>query len=395
MLTNTKYRRIMRVLLVISVVGKVKRGGESTTMGLVSFLSHHADVHVFSGGPFAHDETTDLAFPDLPRYASIYNRLPSFLKHRIVRRLHLDPLSVRNFFFCLRVIARFRKNPSYFDLVIFRSVGPWGAKTGRYLRKKYGIPFVTIEGGWKTGEREVARYSPNLHISVNLDVADYLKKQLPDVKIAYIPNGISVRDFDQKGKKAKVDLPRPLFLGCGALDDFKRFHLTIKAVHSLGKGSLLLLGKGPEETSLQRFGERKLKNRFLLTSVPYDEMPCFYRAADLVTVPSSGESFGMVYLEAMACNKPIVATNDRNREFIIGECGLLVDPEDIDAYAEALDRTYKIDYAEKPRHQAERFEWEVIGPEYLKAFEQVIKDSKDSSRHYPIYRRMGRREKAR
>jgi glycosyltransferase involved in cell wall biosynthesis len=386
----------MRILCIMSVVGKVKRGGESTTMGLLSFLSRHAEVNVFSGGPFAHDKVTDLTFPGLPRYTYIYDHLPSLLKYQILRRLHLDPLSVRNFFFCKRVLTRFRESPSKFDLVIFRSVGPWGAKTGRYLRNKYGIPFVTIEGGWKTGERETARYSPNLHISVNVDVAEYLKQQLPKVKIAYLPNGISVQSFDPNGRKAEVELPRPLFLGAGALDSFKRFHLAIEAVRSLGRGSLLLLGKGTEEASLRSIGQKQLINRFHIDSVPYDEMPNFYRAANLVTLPSENESFGMVYLEAMACNTPVVGTQDRNREIVIGDGGRLVVPLNIKAYAAALEECLNTDFGNRPREQAEKFDWEVVGPKYLKAFEQVITDSeRSSSRHYRIYRRMGRREKMR
>ncbi len=379
----------MRIVFVISVVGKVKRGGESTTMGLVSFLSRHAHVTVISGGPFEHDNVRDLSFPDMPRYASLYEGLPSFIKHRLIRRLHLDPLSVRNFSFCRRALRYIvRENP---DVVVFRSVGPWGAKTGRYLRSRHGIPFITIEGGWKTGERETARYGPNLHISVNPDVADYLKDQLPGMKIAYIPNGISVKDFAPYGRKAGVALPRPLFLGCGAMEEVKRFHLSIKAVHYLGRGSLLLLGKGSREASLRQLGKRLLEQRFLLDAAPYEDMPSYYRAADVVTLPSSGESFGMVYLEAMACNTPVVATLDRNRKNIVGQGGKLVNPLDIGAYAAALEDCLKTDFDNQPRKQAEKFDWSKVGPQYLNAFKGVVEDSKISFRRYPLYRRMGHR----
>ncbi|MBC8434350.1 glycosyltransferase [Desulfobacula sp.] len=381
----------MRIMILISVVGKVKRGGESSLIGLVSFLRKYAEIHVISGGPFPHDKVTNLGFPVMPKYTALYSGLPPFMRNRFIRRMHLDPLSVRNLFFCKHAVRVIRKQPP--DLIVFRSVGPWGAKIGRYLRNAYKIPFVSIEGGWKTGERETARYGPNLHISVNINVADYLKKQLPGVEVVYIPNGISVANFDPEGPKARVDLPRPMFLGCGAMYKFKRFHLAIEAVSLLGKGTLLLLGKGSEEPYLQQFGKARLGHRFKMTSVPYDEMPSFYRAADILTLPSSGESFGMAYIEAMACNTPVVATNDRNRKIIVGNGGKLIDPEDIPAYATALDQACKTDYGERPRHQAERFDWAIIGPKYLQAFEETVIRSKRNLRDFPVYRRMSKKRR--
>ena len=42
--------------------------------------------------------------------------------------------------------------------------------------------------------------------------------------------------------------------------------------------------------------------------VPRADLPQWYRAADLVCVPSYSESFGLVALEAQACGTPVVAT---------------------------------------------------------------------------------------
>ena len=377
----------MRIALLISVVGRVKRGGESTTSGLVSFLDQHANVRVFSGGPFDSARTIDLGFPELPTYTALYDRLPSFLKHRLIRRMHYDPLSVRNLFFCKRALHHLLEDPP--DLAVFRSVGPWGAKAGRRLRSSRGVPFVTIEGGWKKGERETARYSPDLHISVNVEVEEYLKSQLPYVSITSIPNGISVKAFSPQGPRASISLPRPIFMGCGLLGDVKRFHLTIKAVKQLKKGSVLLLGKGGLEAELKRLGRRELGKRFDLFSVAHEQMPAYYRASDVVTVPSSGESFGMVYLEAMSCNTPVVATRDRNRRMLVGEGGELVDPENLEAYAEALRHCADTEYGDLPRRQAGKFDWSVIGPRYLSAFEKVI-DGKSRRSAHPVSRRMSR-----
>lgn len=375
----------MKIAVVISVVGAVKRGGESTTLGLVSYLEKHASVQVLSGGPFSAQQVTNLGFPPLPRYTALHDRLPTFLQ-KWIRRFHVDPLSVRNLLFCRKVYPHLIKDLP--DVVIFRSVGPWGIKTGRRLRALTGVPIVTIEGGWKKGEREVARYHPNLHIAVNPDVADYLRAQLPGVKIEHFPNGTNIARYSPSGPKADFQLPRPWILSCGSMENFKRFELAIQAVARLEKGSLLLLGQGELAEHYRQLGHQVLGDRFALASAPHDRMPDYYRAADIVTLPSFPESFGMVYIEAMACNKPVVATLDANRRKIVGDGGLLVDPTDIGAYAAALDTCLKTDFGERPRRQAERFDWEQVGPLYMRALESAARE-KGQKGPFPVQRHMG------
>jgi glycosyltransferase involved in cell wall biosynthesis len=63
-----------------------------------------------------------------------------------------------------------------------------------------------------------------------------------------------------------------------------------------------------------------------------------YRLADAFVMPGRGEGFGIVFLEAMACGVPVVAsTLDGSREAVRdGELGLMVDPDDADALSDAL-----------------------------------------------------------
>ncbi len=373
----------MKIAILISVIGKVKRGGESTTIGLASYLSKHSDVHIYSGGEFSFDNVTNLGFPQMPVYTFLYKKTFPSLLCRIIRRFHLDPLSIRNIMFCRRAFPLLIKSKP--DVVILRSIGPNGIKMARYLRKKFGFPLVTVEGGWKTGEREVSRFNPNLHVSVNMDVAEYLKKQLPNVNICNIPNGLNVKNFDPQGEKASIPLERPIVLSCGYMGDWKRYDLIIHAMAKLEQGSLLLLGRGGLAEELKKLGKELLGERFMLSFINYDEMPKYYRAVDVLTLPSVNEAFGMVYLEAMACNTPVVATRDANRERIVGEGGELVDPTDIDAYAEAIEKCLNKNYGDKPRKQAEKFDWDVVGPQYLNVIKTVIHDNVNQ-KSFPIFR---------
>ena len=90
-----------------------------------------------------------------------------------------------------------------------------------------------------------------------------------------------------------------------------------------------------------------MQNRHLL--------PAWYGAADCFTLPSRTESFGLVYLEAMACGLPVVAPDDAVRREVIGDAGLLCDVTDAAAYSGALSAALARDWGELPRRRAERF----------------------------------------
>ena len=69
--------------------------------------------------------------------------------------------------------------------------------------------------------------------------------------------------------------------------------------------------------------------------VPHHDLPVYYRAADVVTVPSRYESFGLTAVEAMGCGTPVVASRAGGLRFTIDEeeSGLLVPHSDPDALA--------------------------------------------------------------
>ncbi|MBN1284171.1 MAG: glycosyltransferase family 4 protein [Anaerolineae bacterium] len=71
---------------------------------------------------------------------------------------------------------------------------------------------------------------------------------------------------------------------------------------------------------------------------PYAEMPALYSAAGVLTTPSFYEGFGLPALEAMACGTPAVVADRASLPEVVGEAGLLVDPDDPSSIAEGLRR---------------------------------------------------------
>ena len=100
---------------------------------------------------------------------------------------------------------------------------------------------------------------------------------------------------------------------------------------------LLLVGDGPELTTVYRMG-RELGITDLVTAVgPQEEVAPLFSVADLFLLPSAHESFGMAALEAMACEVPVVASNAGGLPEVMenGGSGFLHEPDDLDGMAES------------------------------------------------------------
>jgi D-inositol-3-phosphate glycosyltransferase len=76
---------------------------------------------------------------------------------------------------------------------------------------------------------------------------------------------------------------------------------------------------------------------------PHHLLSSWYRAADVVLVPSRSESFGLVALEAAACGTPVVAAAVGGLRTLVdhGRTGLLVEQRDASAFAEAAGRIFQ------------------------------------------------------
>ncbi len=193
-------------------------------------------------------------------------------------------------------------------------------------------------------------------------------------KVVKIPNGVDLIKFSPIGEKISIDLPKPIILSVGGLVWYKYHDRVIRAVGKMGEGSVLIVGKGPEEKKLSQIGEEMLGNNFRITNFSYEDMPKVYRSADLFTLPSwDREAFGLVYLEAMASGLGVVAPRDASRREIVGQGGLLTNVSDPVEYAEALKKALNINWLEESRVQAEKFSWEEIANKYEKLMLGMVK----------------------
>lgn len=241
------------------------------------------------------------------------------------------------------------------------------------LARPFGKYKLLITGQSGIGRDDIWNITvvkPDIFVALTDNMKQWAKKWAWGSKVIKIPNGIDLGKFSPDGAKIEIDLPRPIILSVGALVWYKYHDRVIEALSRLSKGSLLIVGDGPLKKDLMEKG-KKLKNRFKIMSFQYEDMPKVYRAADLFTLPSwEREAFGIVYLEALASGLGVVAPDDLSRKEIIGEGGFLVNVNNIEEYAGALDQALSIDWSKKARDQAEQFSWDIIAKKY----EEVILD---------------------
>jgi D-inositol-3-phosphate glycosyltransferase len=172
-------------------------------------------------------------------------------------------------------------------------------------------------------------------------------------RLHVIPCGVDLRLFapgDRAAARSTLGLDgQNVMLFVGRLDPFKGADLVIETVARLRQpATALIVGGDPTSDSeierLQKVASRQRVSRRVrfIGAVPQDQLPTYYRAADILVVPSFYESFGLVAVEALACGTPVVATRVGGLPYVVsdGENGLLVPWRCSEAFAQRLDNLF-------------------------------------------------------
>jgi glycosyltransferase involved in cell wall biosynthesis len=121
-----------------------------------------------------------------------------------------------------------------------------------------------------------------------------------------------------------------------------------------------------------------LRDRVVITGfVDDDDLAALYSGALAFVYPSLYEGFGLPPLEAMQCGVPVVTSNTSSLPEVVGDAGVLVDPRDGDALAQALldlhrDGALRARLAARSLAQATRFTWERHAAATVAAYERAL-----------------------
>jgi glycosyltransferase involved in cell wall biosynthesis len=211
---------------------------------------------------------------------------------------------------------------------------------------------------------------------------------VPATKIAVIHHGVRADPCRLSrtaidATLARLAIPRPYVLFLGTVQPRKNLQGLIRAfARVVAAGlpqTLVIAGRlgWMTEPIHAEVAAQGLAGRVHFAGYIADaDVPALYAGADAFAFPSLYEGFGMPTLEAMACGVPVVASNTTSLPEIVGEAGLLVDPLDTDAVADALiailrDDTLRARLIAAGIERASQFSWERCARETLDVIEAM------------------------
>ena len=202
---------------------------------------------------------------------------------------------------------------------------------------------------------------------------DYEQASRDRWRTALIPNGIDPDRFvGVESDRAGLGLPSevPIVLMVSALIETKRVEAGIRAVAGVPGAHLVVAGDGPLRKQVEALAAQLLPGRFTRLTVQAERMPALYKSADAFLHMSLFESFGNVFVEAMASGLPIVAHDTPRLRWIVGERDTLCDTEDLAAVTAQL----AVALAQgkgAPDPRTALFTWSAIARKYHKFALQV------------------------
>ncbi len=188
-------------------------------------------------------------------------------------------------------------------------------------------------------------------------------------KVGLLPNTFDPKAFEPTPKphfllqRFGLTPDQPVILTVARLASQERYKGHDQVLHAL-PGILraipsvryIIGGRGPDRARIEALvRELHLENSVTLAGyIPDHELSAFYNLCDVFAMPSKGEGFGIVFLEALGCGKPIVAGNkDGSVDAVLnGKLGVLVDPDNVAeigaALTQILQRSHPLEILQRP-----------------------------------------------
>lgn len=191
--------------------------------------------------------------------------------------------------------------------------------------------------------------------------------------------------------RARYKIEGDYILAVGSIQPRKNLSRLLAAYSDLLRArtqvklpQLVLVGKRAwlYAETLREVDQRGLKSAVVFTGyVPERDLPPLYSGALCFVYPSYFEGFGLPPLEAMKCGTPVITGNRTSLPEVVGPAGLMVDPFDSGAIAEAIarlidDRGLRQSLRERGLERARRFNWHETARLTLKAYESAFESAK-------------------
>lgn len=326
----------MHLAINASELGRGRGGNESYIAGLIeglSALSCPPEVTLLTC-----EWGIDLDLPPDFREVNLgpYRRVPFLLwqQTRALKRTTAD-WYLSNFFLPLSLPCKgavvvhdlsFRAHPEYFPNVV-----AWYMRwlTGWAIRRAERVLTVS-----EFSRRELLRFYPRAK-----------------GKVSVVLNGVarefcSLSNGDAVGMDARTlssyGVTPPYILALGNIHPRKNLSRLLDAYVRLKQRRASvpsMVWVGASRWGSDELLERARSAGVVLTGfVAQEDLPAFYRGAEMLIYPSLYEGFGLPPVEAMTCGTPVIVSDTTSLPEVVGEAALMVDPTDVGVMVEAMAR---------------------------------------------------------
>lgn len=233
--------------------------------------------------------------------------------------------------------------------IIHVHCGLYGGIVAKLIKDKYSIPYVITEHSsivmnhllddYHKKLLKVAYNNSNKLISVGGKLKEAMKIYT-NKEIVVIPNIVDTSVFRYEANQKDLKFK---FVSVSMLKSDKNIELLLRAFENAFKNceqiGLMVIGDGPERYKLEKLAEElDIKKQVeFLGAVERRNLPKYLQRASAFALPSNYETFGVAYIEALACGLPIITTKCGGPEdFYEEKLGYIIPKGDMQALSIAM-----------------------------------------------------------
>jgi len=361
----------MRIALLCSGLGHIRRGHEVFARDLFDLLKADLDITLFKGG--GDPAAREMVVPNLPRNSPALTGAHALASPKWMaaaqeqERLRAEgesftwgamPALLSGGFEIVHTLEREVCTTLWANRHLF-------ARTPRIL--------------WSNGGAIPARKQPPCDFVQEHTAANLAQSQRG--KAFMIPHGVATTRFHPgvaTDYRQRHGIPADAFvvITVGSICYWhKRTDHVIREVAAVPGAWLLVVGQETTDTSaIRALGQQLMPGRIVFDSLPHDKLPQAYAAADVFTLGSLHETFGIVYIEAMAMGLPVVCTQHPNQRQIV-QRGVFVDMQAPAALTAALRSPSREQWRALGAHGLEvvqrEYDLRVLARQYHEAYDRI------------------------
>ena len=271
---------------------------------------------------------------------------------------------------------------------------------GSYLSDLFKVPSITTIHGQDL--QQTININKKCYDKIGLsfkknDAIIFVSEKLKDIAIEEFPrfsdkyhiisNGLNLdKIFPINSRLKKQYKNKTVLLSVSNLKKTKGIDLNLKAVNKVTEKKeniyYIIVGDGTQKENLKSLAkELGIEENVEFTGrLPHDKVMEYMSICDVFSLPSWQEGFGIVYIEAMAHEKPVIACKGEGIDGIIknGENGILVSPKSVNDLSKAIfhllnNDNLRKEISKKAQKTAKEYTWENNAINTMKLYKKLLK----------------------